>query len=57
MNDIIDIVQVAKKGRMLDTLEKFYIYKETKHRSQMNSKLTIQFNPIFDALVKHTPYI
>jgi hypothetical protein len=32
---------MAKKGRMLDTLEKFYIYKETKRGDQINDKLTI----------------
>jgi len=26
MNDIMDVVHFARKGKMLDTLEKFYIY-------------------------------
>jgi len=54
MIDIMGIIQVAKKGRMLDTLEKFYMYSETKRGNQLNNKLTIQSNPIFDALVQNT---
>jgi hypothetical protein len=54
MNDIMEIIHVAKKGRMLDTLERFYIYSETKRGNQLNDNLTIQSNPIFDALVQNT---
>jgi hypothetical protein len=51
----MEVVHTAKKGRMLDILEKFYIYKETKHGNQINDKLTIQSNPIFEVLVQHNP--
>jgi hypothetical protein len=54
MNDIMGIIHNAKKRWMLDTLEKFYIYRETKRGNQLNDKLTIQSNPIFEALVQHT---
>jgi len=30
MEDIMEVVHVKKKGKMLDTLEGFHIYKETK---------------------------
>jgi hypothetical protein len=56
MNDIMKIVHVAEKGRMLDTLERFYIYREKKYLNQINEKLTIQSNPIFEAVVHHNPY-
>jgi hypothetical protein len=32
-------------------VEKKYIFKETKANKQINDKLTVQFNPIFDAIV------
>jgi hypothetical protein len=41
MNDIMKIVHVAEKGRILDTLEKIYIYRETKYGNQINDKLAI----------------
>jgi len=41
MVDIMDIVHIGKKGRMLDTLEKYYIYRETQNGSQINDRLAI----------------
>jgi len=56
MNDIMDIIHIANQRKMLDTLEKFYIYKETQSGNQINDKLTVQKNLIFEALIQHTPY-
>jgi hypothetical protein len=56
MENIMDIIQTTRKGRMLDTLEKFYIYRETKRNNQINDKLTVKPNVIFDVLVKKDPY-
>jgi len=56
MNEIMEVVHIAKKGRMLNTLEKFYIYRETKRSSQIKDKLIIQSNPIFEVLGQtHNP--
>ena len=55
MSDIMDVVQIACKVRMLDTLERFYIYRETKLGIQINDKLTVQSNPIFEALLQNDP--
>jgi hypothetical protein len=56
MSEVMKIVYAAEKGRMLDTLERFYIYRETKDGNQIKNKLTIQSNPIFEALVQHNTY-
>jgi len=56
MNDIMDVVHIASKGRMLDTLERFYVYRETKFGTQSNDKLTVQSNPIFEALIPNNPH-
>jgi hypothetical protein len=53
MNEIMEVIHVAKKGRMLNMLEKFYIYRETKHGNHINEKLTGQPNLIFEALLQH----
>jgi hypothetical protein len=50
------VIHVGEKGKMLDTLERFYVYRKTKYGNQINNKLTIQSNPIFEALVQHNPY-
>jgi len=41
---------------MLDTLEKFYIFRETQGGDQIYDKLTVQSNPIFEALIPSTIY-
>ena len=47
MNDINEHNSLCEKRKIFDTLEKFYIYRETKNRNQMNDTLTVQSNPIF----------
>jgi hypothetical protein len=56
MNEIMEVTQAAKKGRMLDMIEKFYIYRETKHGNQINEKLTRQLNLVFEVLLQHPPH-
>jgi len=51
----MNIIHYEGKGKMLDTLEKFYIYRETKNGYQINDRLTVQSNPIFETIVKHSP--
>ena len=36
MNEIMNIVHYEKKGKMLDTFEKYYIYKKAKSDNQLN---------------------
>jgi soluble P-type ATPase len=46
MEDIMKLKHVEKKGKMLDNLEKCYIYKEIKMGTQINDKLKVQANLI-----------
>jgi len=55
MNEIMKIVHYEKKGKMLDTFEKYYIYKEAKSDNQLNDRLAIQNNPIFETIIRHPP--
>jgi hypothetical protein len=41
---------------MMDTLEKFYIYRETEANNQINDKLTVQNNAVFKTIVCEDPY-
>ena len=47
---------MTKKGKELDTLEGFHIYKETKADNQINDKLTVRENAIFETIVQEDPY-
>jgi len=53
MQDIMDFVHVTRKGRMMVTLEKFYIFRETKLNNQINDKLTVKPNIIFEKIVRY----
>jgi hypothetical protein len=55
MEDIMEVVHMKKKGKMLDTLESFHIYKETKAGNQISDKLTVRENAIFETIVQD-PY-
>jgi hypothetical protein len=56
MESIMHIIHVTNKGKMMDTMEKFYIYSETEVKNQINNKLTVQNNAIFETIVYEDPY-
>jgi hypothetical protein len=56
MENTMDIIYTTGNGRMLDTLEKIYVYRETKRNNQINDKLTVKPNVIFDVLVHKDPH-
>jgi len=55
MDDIMKVIHIMGKGRMLNTLESFHIYKETKARNQINDRLTTKDNKLFEAILQHGP--
>jgi hypothetical protein len=40
----MDILHITNKGKMMNNLERFHIYKETKIYNQINDKCTVRFN-------------
>jgi len=55
MDEIMNIIHYERKRKMLDTLAKFYIYRETKNGNQINDRLAVHSNLIFETIVKHSP--
>jgi len=55
IDNIVDILHINNKEKM-DTIEKFYIYRETKLNSQINDKLTVKAKVIFETLVWQDPH-
>ena len=45
------VIYMTNKGRLVDTIEKFYIYKEKHNNNQINDKNTVLSNIIFDVIV------
>jgi hypothetical protein len=56
MENIMETTHTTKKGKLMDTMEKFYIYRETKINNQINHKLTIKSNFIFETIVQEDPH-
>jgi hypothetical protein len=55
MEEVMDIIHITNKGKMIDTLERFYIYREIISNNQINDKLTVKPNAIFETIVQtHT---
>jgi hypothetical protein len=48
--DIMDVLYTTGKGRFMDRVERFYIYRETRDNNQINDKNTVKQNAIFDAI-------
>jgi 3-methyladenine DNA glycosylase AlkC len=53
IHTIMEILHETNKGRTMDTLEKYHIYKETHVNNQINDKNTVKPNAIFDIVVQH----
>ena len=47
---------ITDKGKMMDKIERYYIFRETKNNNQTNDKLTAKPNAIFDLVVHEDPY-
>jgi len=56
MNNIMDTIYVTNKDKMMDTIKRYYVFRETKNDNQINDKLTIKPNAIFDVVVREDPY-
>jgi len=52
MDNIMETVHATGKGQMMDTLERFYIFRETKINNQINDGLTIKPNIIFETIAQ-----
>ena len=52
IEDIMDVLHITKKGRTMDTIEKYYIYYETRNGNQISDKNTVKPNRIFEAILQ-----
>jgi hypothetical protein len=51
IENTLEVLYIGRKGRMLDTQERFHIYKISKSQLHLNDKLAETTNPIFDAIL------
>jgi len=56
IEDIMSTLHITSKGRLMDTIEKYYIFRETKLDNQINDKLAVRPNVIFETVVQKDPH-
>jgi hypothetical protein len=49
----METLHITSKGKKMETMEKYYISRETKLNNQINDKLTLKQNRIFDPTVRY----
>jgi hypothetical protein len=56
IEDIMSTVYITNKGRLMGTLQKYYIFRETKMDNQINDEVTARLNIIFETVVQKDPH-
>jgi hypothetical protein len=49
----MDVVYITNKGIHMNTMDKLYVYKETKLDQQINGKNTVMQNMLFDVILQN----
>jgi len=52
MENIMEILHITRKCKMMNTLERFHIHNKTKLDNQINDKCTVKPNIIFDMTIQ-----
>jgi hypothetical protein len=52
IDNIMEVLYSTNKGKLIDTIERFHIYKETCKNNQINDKNTAKPNIIFETIVR-----
>jgi hypothetical protein len=54
ITDTMEIIKTEKKGKHMNTLERYHIHKISKDKLHMNDTYIDTHNPIFEILEEHT---
>ena len=56
MEEVMNVIHITNKGKMMDTLERYYIYRGKISNNHINDKLTLKPNAIFETIFHENPY-
>jgi len=56
MHDVMQIIQLQKKGIHVNTIERFHIHKEAATNNHLNDDYTLSTNRIFDTILRDFHY-
>jgi hypothetical protein len=52
IDNIMEVLRSSSKGKRMDTLERFHIYKVTRENIQINDEYTAKPNVIFSTIIR-----
>jgi hypothetical protein len=52
IDSIVEVLRSTSKGKLMDTQERFHIYKDTRENIQINDKNKSKPNVIFDTIIR-----
>jgi hypothetical protein len=53
IEDSMSVLHISNIGCMMNTIERYYIYKETSHHNQINDRHNVLPNAIFEVVLNH----
>jgi hypothetical protein len=56
IDNTMNITHAIKNSRHKNTLEKYYLYLETKRENQINDKYTVGASYLFDTIIRNETY-
>jgi hypothetical protein len=51
MEEIMEILHITKNERMMNTLDRFHIFNETRLDNHIHDNYTVKYNAIFDTII------
>jgi hypothetical protein len=52
IESVMNVTYTTNKGRLLDSMERYYIYNETHKNNQINDKNIAKLNIIFETIIR-----
>jgi len=56
IENTLEVLKIVQKGKLLDVIERFYIYKASKQKQIMNEQYVTDQNILFEMLLKYSKY-
>jgi hypothetical protein len=56
MESVMETLHIINTGRMMDTLKRFYIFQDSKLNNQINYKMTVKPNILFETILQRDPH-
>jgi hypothetical protein len=56
IENTLEVLKIVQKGKLLDVIERFYLYKASKQKQIMNEQYVTDQNILFEMLLIYSKY-